>query len=171
LLIARATALIDEFTGTTFEATSDLRRFDAVEDIKDYTLYFDRWAASITHVGNGDATTDIGSDNWVPEPRNDAPYYGVTLVSHSSVDWTYDSNPENAVVVDGVWGYSTSAPADIEHACIRLVGWLYKQRETDIDLDRPALVGEGTVIMPVRLPNDVISMLQPYRFDFAVDEV
>jgi hypothetical protein len=45
-----------------------------------------------------------------------------------------------------------------------LVHWLYKQRESSADLDRPLMVeGSGNVIMPTRLPADVLSVLEPYR--------
>jgi len=162
-LIAAAEKVIDNYVGRTFEAASDLRYFDAGEDVASNTLWFDEVAQSITHVGNGDGTSDIGSDNWVTEPRNSKPYYGVTLVANSSVSWTYDSNPENAIVIDAVWGYATSAPADIKHACIRLVNWMYKQRESSADLDRPLLTGEGVLVMPSRMPQDVLSILDFYK--------
>jgi hypothetical protein len=48
-------------------------------------------------------------------------------------------------------------------ACRRLAAFLYRQKDTQAgDTDRPILAGDGSVIMPTTLPQDVEMLLQPY---------
>lgn len=55
------------------------------------------------------------------------------------------------------------APVDIVTACRRLAAWMYRQKDTQQgDLDRPVLMGDGTVIMPTTLPIDVEELIRPY---------
>lgn len=60
-------------------------------------------------------------------------------------------------------GYLLYTPIDITTACRRLAAWMYRQKDTQQgDTDRPLLAGDGTVIMPTTLPQDVEKMLLPY---------
>lgn len=162
-LLARAQAIIDRETGRTFEASADsTRKFDAVRDVDGPTLYLDEDLAQITSVTNGDGVA-VASTNYVAEPRNRTPSYALRLLGSSSVAWTYDDDPENAISIAGRWAYSVSAPDDIKHATIRLAAWLYRQRsDAAKDDDRPILAN-GVWIMPSRLPQDVASTLAEYR--------
>ena len=55
------------------------------------------------------------------------------------------------------------APPDIVMACKRLASWLYRQKDTQQgDSDRPILAGDGSIIMPSTLPQDVTTLLKPY---------
>ena len=169
-LIARSTAIIERTTGLVFEATSDTgtsdapltRKFDAVADVDGAALYFDKEICAITTVTNGNAV-EVTATEYVTEPRNETPYYAIKILNSSNKDWTYTNDPENAISVAGAWAYSTTPPNDIKHACLRLMKWLEDQRKTDIDLDRPVLAGEGSVILPMRLPNDVMDILKSYK--------
>ena len=153
------------------EATTDIRYFDAEKDVDSDVLWLDKDllvdSNNVPVILNGDASTDIlwDSDNtiFVTEPRNEQPVYGITLTSEGGKSWTYDSNPESAISIDGTWGYSTNVPDDVKWATIRLASWLYKQRQTDVDLDRPLLTHDGVTIMPTKLPADVVSLLELYR--------
>jgi hypothetical protein len=61
------------------------------------------------------------------------------------------------------WGYSTDPPDDIVHATIRLAAWLYRQRGTANDPDRPTVADGGLVLLPSALPDDVRLILERYR--------
>jgi len=164
LLIQRATAIIEAETGRVFEAASDIRYFDATEDVDGYFLYLDKdliGAVSDVTITNGNGS-DLSTDDFILVPQNN-PHYAVKILGEANKSWTYDSNPERAIKIDGLWGYSSNAPNDIKHATIRLVSWLYKQRETDIDLERPVLTGDGVTIMPARMPHDVQGIIAKYR--------
>lgn len=169
-LIVRAQSIIDSYTGRTFEYTStdggSNRSFD-VNDLSDdgVTLFLDK------DIGGSIASITVGSDTvastgYTTWPRNDKPIYAIRLKDNSSNSWdtmTSDGDWENAIVIKAEWCYSTVAPADITHACVRLAYYLYKQRETDADLDRPLLTNDGVTIMPAKLPADVTQILNRYR--------
>jgi len=163
-LIAAAQAAIDAHCQDTFEAAADTDvTFDAVRDVDGYTLHFGRHTfASITGITNGDDAV-VKATDYVTEPRNATPYFAVRLLSSSGVSWTYTNDPEDAITVTGKRAYSTSAPADIAHACKRLVAWMYRQRENRTGDDDRALVAGNATILPSQIPSDILVLLQPYR--------
>lgn len=177
-LITEAQSIIDALTGYTFEAVTETRRFDALADLVDLdrpgrkpyaAVERSLWlgdnvlAEAPTSITNGDGTT-IASSEYVLEPRNGpAPYHAITLKSGSTVAWTYDDSPENAIAVAGKYGYSVEAPAAIQRAASRLVVWMYRQRESSSDSDRPIVTGDGAVVLPMAFPRDVLDILQAYK--------
>lgn len=162
-IIARAQKAIDTHCRRTFEASTDSTKYwDAVEDVDGKTLYIDDDLCAITTITNGDGTV-LAATDYVTEPRSSTPYYGIRLLASSGYTWTYDDDPENAITIAGKWAYSTTAPADIAHACIRLATWFYRQKDTTADAERPLLAGDGTIVMPSTVPNDVKALLAPYR--------
>lgn len=174
-LIDRAEGIIESYTGRFFSADSNnsevgstavpvSRSFDADQDISGAYLYFDRDICSIETVTNGDSgASTIPSSNFVTEPRNEAPFYAIKLLTSGGSLWTWSVDVEDAITVAGVWAYSKTAPDDIKHATLRLTHWLFKQREASYDADRPALTDMGMVIMPGQIPADVARILAPYR--------
>lgn len=160
--ITRAEAVIDRATKRTFEASADsTRTFDAVYDVAGRTLYLDADLCAITSITNGDGAA-ITALQVVSEPRNHAPYYALTLKASAGLAWTYETDPEDAISVIGRWAYSTTPPADIEQACVRLAAWLYRQKDSSSDLDRPMVSMDGATLLPAQIPADVQRMLQPY---------
>lgn len=168
VLIPYAEEVIDTYTGRTFEyddSSSDnevARTFDAEADVRDdYTLMLDKDLHKIGLVTiDGQA---ISSDSYVTEPRSDAPYWGITLLSSSSDTWDYGTDSENAIEVYGHWAYSSDAPADIKLAIIMLVDWLKKMRNSDIALTAPVITESGAAIMPVQMPNIVANIISRYK--------
>lgn len=163
-LIDRAQSLIESYVGFSFLVESDTTRYlDADADTDGLTLIFDQWCASITTVTNGDGT-EITSDYYVTLPRNDGPYYGIKLLSSSGYTWELDSNSdsENAISVEGRWGWSTTVPNDIVHVTIRLVSWMYHQRKNQQETDR-TIITDGAVITPANMPRDIIAVLDQYK--------
>ena len=160
--ITRAEAVIDRATKRRFEATADsTRTFDAQQDVAGRTLYLDADLCAITSITNGDGAA-ITALQVVSEPRNHAPYYALTLKASTGLAWTYETDPEDAISVTGRWAYSTTPPADIEQACVRLAAWLYRQKDSSSDLDRPMVSMDGATLLPAQIPADVQRMLQPY---------
>ena len=160
--ITRAEAVIDRATKRTFEASADsTRTFDAQQDVAGRTLYLDADLCAITSITNGDGAA-ITALQVVSEPRNHAPYYALTLKASTGLAWTYETDPEDAISVTGRWAYSTTPPADIEQACVRLAAWLYRQKDSSSDLDRPMVSMDGATLLPAQIPADVQRMLQPY---------
>jgi len=164
-LIARATAWIEQYVGFSFEVSADTdRALDASADVDGMTLYFGTWCASITTVTNGD-TTVIASTKYVTEPRNDGPFYAITLKSSSGYVWENDSagDSEDAITVEGRWGWSTAVPSDIEHATIRMVAWMYHQRNNQTEQPDRTVIMEGAIISPATMPKDILSIFDMYR--------
>ena len=167
-LILRAQKIVETFTGRIFDGTgTSTRYFDAVADVKDRTLFFDEDVASITSIRNraddASGSESITTSHYVTIPRNETPYYGVKLLASANKEWDYQDDPEKGIEVVASWRYSETAPADITQATTRLAVFLYRQKDTSSDLDRPLLTGDGVTIMPSQLPNDVRQMLEPYR--------
>jgi len=164
-VITRAQQIIDMYTGRTFECTSDdeaVRYFDSIEDVEGYTLWLDKDLNTVGSITvNGDV---IPSSDYVTMPRNEKPYYALKLRSTSSYDWSdYDDDPMDNIVVTAQWAYSSDAPADIQQACLRLAKYLYDQRSASVEIDRPLLTDDGVTIMPMKLPGDVVDILNHYR--------
>lgn len=161
-LLAGAGAIIDAYCGRVFEAAADsTRTFDAVRDVSGdrRTLYIDDDLAQVTSVSVGGAP--IPAFAYVAEPRT-PPYYGLRLKAASGFRWTTAAAAEDAIIITGRWAYSVSAPPDIQQACLRLAAYLYRQRDTAAEIDRPLLTPEG-VLLPGRLPHDIVTILDPYK--------
>jgi predicted NAD/FAD-dependent oxidoreductase len=160
--IETAQAHIDRATGRTFEASADTTRYlHATEDVDGRDLWLGEDLCAITTVTNGDAVV-VASNEYSTMPRNVTPYHSLRMLASANKAWTYTTDPEGAIVIVGKWAYSTTAPADIEHACTRLAAYLYRQKDSHGEADRPLLTGDGNVILPQRLPADVASMIRPY---------
>lgn len=163
----RASAIIDAHCGRVFTPSTDLtasaRLFDPDENVAGRVLYLDRDLAEVTSVVNGDGTTVAASDYvLLPQSSTDPPFYAIKLKASSNLTWTYDSDPEQSVVVTATWTYGLAVPDVIKHATTRLSQWLYKQRSTDSVSDQPLVTATGLTIMPAKLPADVVSMLGPF---------
>jgi hypothetical protein len=91
----------------------------------------------------------------------DATFNGTfTVVSNTGAALTWAQTAGADTDTTGVILYT---PTDIVMACRRLAAWLYRQKDTQQgDIDRPLLAGDGSVIMPTTLPQDVEKLIQPY---------
>lgn len=168
-LIARTTAMVENYVGFTFEASADTTQYLDADDVRNggdvhgRDLIFPTWCYSITTVTNGDDTT-VAAANYVKIPRT-APHYAIRLKRSAALVWEADddADTEQVIEVAGRWGYSTTPPADIVHATLRLALWLYRQRDNSMDVDRPILA-EGVMVLPGQWPSDVLHILDSYRW-------
>lgn len=162
VLVAAAQKWIETYCGRVFEAaTNTSRSFDAIRDVDGRKLWLDCDLCSINSVTNGDGAT-VAAANYVTEPRNQAPYYAITLKTSSTVSWTYITDPENAITVSGKWAYSTTAPDDIVQVCKRLAAYLYTLKDAQV-YDVTAMPESGVITVPKGMPVDVRQMLAGYR--------
>lgn len=160
--IARAQALIDDYTGRAFEAAADTTRtFDAVADVNGPLLYVDEDLCQITSVTNGDGVV-VAANEYTTQPRNETPYYALRLLASSGKAWTYEDDHEDAISIVGRWAWSVTAPTAIAQAAIRLASYLYRQKDSANDLDRAVVVGNST-LLPSDLPSDLVQILDAYR--------
>ena len=161
LIITHVDALIDSHYGFSWQAPSadSTRTFDAVTDVDGATLYVDTWLGSITTVTNGDGVV-VTSSQYVTEPRNQAPYYALKLRSDASLGWTYSTYHEGAISIAGKWYYAdANGLLVLGRVAIALSRWIYRQKNTSNDLDRPLISPGGVVIMPQTLPAWALGMM------------
>ena len=165
-LIARAQSAIDRHTGRTFEAAADTtRKFTVGEDTDEGVLYLDEDLCAITTIttdADGDADTLTANTDYVTVPRNTTPYYAIQIMGTSDYSWTYTTDPENGITILGRWAWSTAAPDDIVHACIRLAAYYYQQKDAQV-FDTVAIPDAGVITIPAGIPADVKLVLAPYR--------
>jgi len=161
LLITRASQRIDTYCGRTFVERTETRTFDAVQDVEGQRLWMDDDLLAVDSITNGDSES-ITAAQYVLEPANETPKYAIKLLASSSKSWTYNTDPEQAISVTGDWGYMTGtvAPADIQHAAIRLTAWYYQQREAPFET--VALPELGAVTIPQAIPSDIVAVLNNY---------
>ena len=156
-MVQRAQAAVDNRTGRTFEAAADAAHtFDAGSVDGDW-LWLDDDLCSVTSVVNGDGAT-VAAGQYTTRPVNRRPWFALLLRPDASVAWDAASGD---IAVTGRWAYSLTAPADVVQATVRLAAWMYRQKDNTAN-DSPMLAGD-TLILPSRLPADVVELLQPYR--------
>ena len=164
-LVLRAQTAIDNFTRRTFASTGNTtRRFTVGKDTDGRKLYFDRdliTVNAIVNLADSTATETVSTGHYITMPRNTGPYYGVELRSNSTIAWDYETEPEMGITVSGKWGYSTVAPADIKHACVRLAAYFYRQKDAQV-FDVTASPATGQITVPQGVPADVKLILAPY---------
>ncbi len=159
--LTRAQAQVDTYCDRTFEAAAtSTRHFDAVRDVSDdrRTLYLDDDLAEITTITNGTANAVT---KYVTVPVNHGPYSEIRLKLSAGELFTYSSDPESAISVRGKWAYSTSAPADVVQATIRLAAYMYAQKDASV-FDVTAYPDAGVMTVPQGIPRDVREILDRY---------
>ena len=158
-----AQAMIERYTGRKFDVTQDTTRyFNPIVDARGKSLHFDsELAQAPTTVVKGDGTT-VTAQQYITEPRNQPPYYGLRLLQSGGVVWTWTTDAEASIAVTGRWGFSSTPPADVKHAAIRLAAWLYRQRENAPEADRTVTTITGDTLRPMRMPADIEAILAPY---------
>ena len=163
--ISRAQTVIEAYTGRVFEAASATRYYDA-SSVDGLVLHLDYPVVSVSTVleGDDDTTADkttVSSDDYWLEPRNEGPpYYRIRLKVNATPSWTFTT--DGYIEVTGDWGWSSSAPDDIVLATVRYAAYLYDQK--DAPYTRVvANTSIGTVEIPADIPEDVKTLLKPYR--------
>ena len=167
LLAARATDLMDAYCGRRLVVDEDdttTQYYTVGRDTEGSMLFFDDLTAGVTEVLNGDASqTEVASDEYTLIERNKAPYWGIKILRSSGKVWQFVTDPEDAIEVTLYNGYFyKTIPDDIKHLAIRLAVYLYKQRDTNTDLDRPMVTSAGVTLLPGQLPRDIKDGLAPY---------
>ena len=159
-LLLRSQAAIDSYTRRTFEVAADSTRWHTAGNVQGRTLFLDGDCCAITAIVNGDGAT-VAAAEYYTLPRDRTPFYAVELYGDSTVGWVDGGRSGGQIAVTGRWAYSTTAPADVTHACVRLAAWFYRQKD-NAAADQAMIIGD-TTILPARIPTDVQMLLAPYR--------
>jgi len=166
LLIDQACTAIDSHCQRTFSASADsTRNYTVGEDTFGDVLYFDEDICAITSVTNdADGSSPVSltqNTHYIAMPRNTTPYHAIRLLNSSNYYWTYTTDPEKGITVVGKFAYSTTPPNDIIHATERLVGYYYRQKDSQV-FDVTAIPDAGVITIPQGIPEDVKMLLKPY---------
>lgn len=103
--IKQASAWFENETKRAFVPFRQTRVFDALgEHISARCLDVDADLLDIIMLTNGDGTT-IANSAYVLRPSSGTPKYRIELKSSSGLVWTYSDGYEEAISVDGWWGY------------------------------------------------------------------
>jgi hypothetical protein len=123
-------------------------------------------AINLTTAGTGTRTIAIegtlisNTEYWL-HPRNlGPPYHGIRLKTDSSDYWIFDT--DYFVSVNGFWGYSLVAPADIKRACTVLAAFFYKQKDSQV-FDTTAIPEAGVITIPQGIPATVTRVIERYK--------
>jgi hypothetical protein len=166
-LLTRAQVAIETYCNRKFEKATATRyyRADALgpdpgparQAGTQAVLLLDEDLLAVTTLTNGDATVIPAAGYWL-EPRNSSPKFYIRLKSDYS--WSFTTDGE--ISVAGDWGYSTTAPADIVQATLRLAAFFYRQKDAQV-FDTVASPELGVITVPKGIPVDIRLLLDPYR--------
>ena len=159
----RATGTIEAITHRKFEQYRQTRYFDALCDVDPYdrrSLVLDEDLQSIVSITNGDGTL-VTPDQYVLLPTNMYPKSEIRMRTNSPVVWTYDDDPEQAIAVDGWWGYTQKPDENIQRACLLIAAFDYWGKDNAEARFRTITVNDVT-LGTARLPQDAIEWITPF---------
>lgn len=168
-LLAAAQARLEKDTGRKFDvSTNTTRYFKVNRDVTGRMLWLDRDLCAIDSITNANGVV-VTSDQYVTEPRNYAtdgiPIYAITLLPSKGIVWQWKTDVEgDQIAISGKWGYSQTPDADCIETLIQYTIWLYRRKDAGADSDRPILAGDGSVILPAKLPDFVQGFIKRRRF-------
>lgn len=152
--------------GRAFAVDADTTRtFDAERDVElstRRTLYVWDDLAQITSITNGDGQS-VPLADIATEPRNQGPYYALTIKRSSSQVWTWNDTPEDAIRITGRWGYSVVPPADVALALKGIVAYFYRRRGSSGADDKPMIGEGGVIIAAAQVPKEFRAVVEGYR--------
>lgn len=170
-IIGQAQKWFETKTKRVFEAsTNTVRYFTAslesrggnISDVDLLELILDWDLCAINSITNGDGVV-VTSAEYTTKPKNFTPWYAIRLLPSSSVGWTFDTNPDDAIAISGKWAWSEAAPADVKFGVTRLAGYLYKQRDNFQTIDQIVFTPTGATLLPPNFPRDVADLVMSYR--------
>lgn len=164
--INSAKKLIEDRTDKIFDASTDTTRYyNAIDDIdyKNRILYLKDWIAAVpTTLTNGDGIVIPSNQFVMGLNRNKAPFSIIQLKMNSDYFWTFNNTPEDAIVIVGKWGFSTTAPDDIKQLSFRIAAFFYRQKDAQV-FDQTATNELGSIRIKPQLPKDIEDMLISYQ--------
>ncbi len=159
--INRAESAIDSYTRRNFAGTTGTAYYSRYfqDRVRDQAFYLDQDLISLTSLTNGDGQAIPVGSVWL-EPRNVGPPYRM-LRLHSAYVYVWSTDAD--VIVSGTWGYSATAPEDIQQAAVRYASWLYRQKDIGGVPESSGFPEAGESQFPRGIPDDVRYLLAPFR--------
>lgn len=164
-LLEQSVKLFESLTGRTFVSSVENKTFYAGDRIflsKNKMLLLDDLCSlsTLTIAGENVPLDKIILPSEIP--------YGTIILKNSSPFYFYNysaTDDPSEIIINGSWSYSTTCPADVFSAIIRLTAWKYHQKDTGADYDRPVIF-QDKVATPIGIPNDVMDIIKIYRKAF-----
>jgi len=159
-LIVQGQSFIDHYCRRSFEESTQTRYYDAIDNVVNGMLFLDQDLLSVTTL-----TVDgnvYASSVYTLLPRNISPKSSVTLKKSSGKQWTYTTDPEDSISIEGTWGYSSTPSDDIVYVTNRLVTYYYRKKDAQV-FDDVAFSQAGVVTVPKGFPQDILQILGQYR--------
>lgn len=162
-LVEAASRAIDAYCSRRFDSTTATRYYEA-DAIDGQYLRLDDDLISITTLTNGDdSSTVIGSSYYWLWPRNSGPpYHSVRLKETGTTTYSWEQDTDYFITVAGAWGWASTVPDNINHACIRLAAYMYHQKDSGV-YDVTTFPEQGIIMTPQGMPRDVKILIDPYR--------
>lgn len=114
-LITAFSRAIDNFCHRQFYATTETRVFDCPDGDR---LWLDRDLVSVTEMLNGDGDELVVGTDVLLWPYSGPPYRRLDIIAGSGAAFTYTTTPQQAISIEGSWGYAATTPTPIARACI-----------------------------------------------------
>jgi hypothetical protein len=163
-VIDNAQSAIDTYCGWAFEAHTATRYYDPEKDVDEgdiAVLVLDEPLLTVTTLTNGDADVLLPAEYFL-EPANTVPKWRIRLRASTGLYWAYTTDHEQAITLVGTWGHSVTPPADVQQACLRWAGYMYRQRDAQV-WDVTAQPNMGILTIPQGVPKDVERLLIHHR--------
>lgn len=160
-IVTAASRWVDRVTwgiDNAFAASGNTSRYYRGDSVDNSTLYLDAPLISVNSLTNGDSATITSANYWLM-PRNSSYYWSIRLKSTAD-GWNFDTDGE--VIVNGVWGFSTTVPDAVREATAMLSGWMFKRYQAALQ-DNTANPEMGQIIYGEAIPKQVMALLEPYK--------
>jgi len=160
--IEAASRYTDRATGRTFYARTETHYFDVPVGSRLLILDDDLLVVATLKNGSGETITTAHYDL---VPKNKPPYYAVKIKQSSSLYWSVSSagDSEDVISLAGTWGYSTTAPDDIQALTLELANNLYARRIGQSSEGVASITAAGVVLRPADVPGWARDVLTYYR--------
>jgi len=105
VLLDVASGMVTRHTGRHFVPLRAVRTYDARgEHVDSRDLDLDADLLQVVSITNGDGST-VPNSNCALKPANTDPKWRIRLTASSNLSWAYQDDWEDAIAIDGIWGY------------------------------------------------------------------
>ena len=163
-IIEGVSRYIDRKTGRTFYARTETHYFDLP---KTRVLTLDDDLLSVTTLTNGDEN-EISSDDYYLLDYNRTPYFAIGIHDYSTTFWEASTTTgvNKCIQLAGSWGFSSSAPTDIEDITMEISKSVYGRRKGKNMGGTATITGAGVVITPSDISDYAKDILKHFRRRF-----
>lgn len=160
--ITQASRIIDGETRRTFYARTETHYYNKPHGAS--LMIYDDDLLTVTTLTNGNGVV-ITSGQYKLFPLNVNPKWEIKLLGSSGITWESSTadDDEAAITLVGTWGFSATAPADIEAACQDIVVGAYHKRFGENTTGIATVTAAGVVLTPKDIPDSAWKTIKRYE--------